>query len=281
MDKKSWVKQMLKLNNTLEVMSLKCSNFDINWPRSRLPYPTNLCVNLFQALAHLNCSLKKLTLSVYSTCFLDPSYNQVMAALTEMLSHNTSLTAVNLIHSNVFPGLLEAVANGIGYNTSLSKLCVKGSPISSTDNELVVLFQALTQNSSLEKVVLDFDLKHHMGLFLLQGSFSKFAELLIHNISLTSVTITCDFTKTQLQQVARSLVLNFHRNEMDLILGEDHLRVCHVRPDGTIKVNPDNLSKRVINPIMYCEFIQGEVIKYKQAIAYALFTLYRAYWARY
>lgn len=134
-----------------------------------------------------------------------------------MLHNNNSLTSLSITVGHLPSNLLHVLAVGLVQNSSLTRLCVK-SRYTTVEPSLALLACALALNSSLKTLVLNLQ-------FAVAGTFDRVlgAEnflfllgMLVLNKSLTSVSFMYHFTDEQLRAIARALVLNGHRCEVEL-----------------------------------------------------------------
>jgi len=175
--------------------------------------PDKLYSGIFKGITSNNSALRSLTIADNS--FI--TSEEVALSLITMLHNNNSLTSLSITVGHLPSNLLHVLAVGLLQNSSLTRLCVK-SRYTTLEPSLQLLAYALAWNSSLKTLVLNLQ-------FAVAGTFDRvlgaenflfLLEMLVLNKSLTSVSFMYHFTDEQLRAIARALVLNGHRCEVEL-----------------------------------------------------------------
>ena len=209
------VESTLSMNGTLQVLSFidngSISTFSM--AGATIQYPEKLYGGIFRGIASNSSTLNSLTLAENSFV----ASEEVVLSLIGMLHNNKSLTSLSIIVKYLPSNLLDALAVGLIQNSSLTRLCIK-SRYTTLEPSLVLLACVLCQNSSLKTLVLNLQ-------FAVAGTFDRvlgvenllfLLGMLVANKSLTSITFMYHFTDDQLKAIARCLVLNGHRHEIEL-----------------------------------------------------------------
>ena len=199
------VESTLRMNGTLQVLSFIDNAFPIG---ATIQYPEKLYGGIFRGIASNSSTLKSLTIA--ENRFV--ASEEVELSLIGMLCNNQSLTSLSITVGYLPPNLLDALTIGLVLNESLTRLCIK-SRYTTLEPSLVLLARALCQNSSLKTLV--FNLQS-AGTFDRVENFDSYLRMLVLNKSLTSITFVYHFTDDQLKAIARKLVLNGHRHEIEL-----------------------------------------------------------------
>ena len=264
------VESALRANKTLQVLSIHDHHTYTCLYATTLPavqYPEKFYSGLFRGITRTNSSLKSLTIAEDSFV----ASEEVVSSLTKMLHNNKSLTSLSII-GKVLPSIFfDALADGLAQNSSLTRLCVK-SRHTTREPSLEQLASALSQNSSLKTLV--FNLRFAVtGEYVAETLLEQFTvcsvrpetfifllRILSVNTSLTSITFMYPFTDAQLKIIARCLVLNGHRCEIDLKLDNEFMQ-----------------SSGKSMQECYESFVQKEVDEFKSELVTMLHSVYHAY----
>ena len=255
------VESALRVNQTLKVLSF-IDNAPLSVADTTAQYPEEFYGGLFRAAAE-NSTLTTLTIADES--FLEVIANdEVLLSLIGMLHKNKSLTSLSISVGQLLTSdLVNTLAKGLAQNPSLTKLCVRSRYTHAPFDFEPLLFDALCQNLSLKTLVLDLSFK----CVLRKESFDSFLNMLRVNKSLTSITFNSHFTDDQLKVIARSLVLNSHRAEIELDFNFRD-QIFDRFPDMVPSVMVQRHNERVI---------QGEVNKYKRELFDMIYFVYHVY----
>jgi len=259
------IESALKTNRTLKVLSYKAHRCryeglmheEADTVQSGIVeealYCQELYFRLFGALASDNSTLKVLTIADHK--FVMDEFSEIAVSLVGMLHNNKSLTSLNLTAKFLS---LNALARGLAHNTSLTRLCMNSNE---AELSLLDLAHAVCQNLSLKALVLDV-WPRRLGIL----NFMYFLNILKLNRSLTSISVFCDITEDQLKVIARSLVLNGHRAEIELEFGQSRFYDSEYDLESY-----RNFRSR------YESIIQEEVNKYKTELLTTMCSVYHVY----
>ena len=260
------VESALRVNRTLQVFSYKARQYTYELSRGpdQVLYREELYCRLFGAVASTsnNSTLKVLTIA-------DPELvmsGEVAESLVRMLHSNKSLTSLNL--TGAFRSL-TALACGLAQNTSLTKLCVS-CPFS--EHSLIELASALCQNASLKVLVLSLHLYPGFCAFRTSDFFCLLSILKL-NRSLSSIYFLHTrhtggvISEVQLKEIARTLVVNSHRAEIELEFGQSFLYGSQEYDSGFKR----NIRSR------YESVIQEAVDNFKSELVTMICSVYHVY----
>ena len=171
--------------------------------------------------------------------------SQTPRQLATMLSMNNTLQSLIIcIEGTSHMFVLDDLVLGLKHNTTLRKLVVDYTNISTNDTSFInLLFQTLKTQSCLEVVVIK------PSIYLRQASiWACIPTLLLHNSVLSVVKITTQFTECQLKTVARCLVLNGRRRSIELEFSENEYK--QARNDNIIQSEVNEFKGTLFNAMI-------------------------------